>query len=913
MTVTRHSSRLSRLDAAVLGTRLYGANSYDRIAGFFRSSLLEVAGEAIEAVTGKVRVVCNSDLEPADVVTAKAAQQSMRQSWCGSDPEKLVCSDAGRGRFSRLYELLSTGKLEVRVLPDEAFGLVHGKAGVIRYGDGRSTSFLGSVNESLTAWRLNYELLWEDDGADAVAWVQAEFDALWNHPMAVPLADFVVQDIKRLAERQETKLEDWCVDTQSSAASAAVELPVYRQEFGLWAHQKYFVKLVFDAHRCGTARFLLADQVGLGKTVQLALAALLMALTGEKPVLILVPKPLMQQWQDELRDLLGIPSAIWLGYAWLDEQGIEHPVTGPEGVRRCPRRFGIISQGLVVAGNEIVNHLLGMTFECVICDESHRARRKKIDHNDLTPRPEYNNLAAFLSRISPRTKSMLLATATPVQLHPIEAWDLLSILSAGNEAVLGNDWSEWRKPENCLPVVMGEERLSGDVFEAWPWVRNPLPPRGEGTNFRLLRQRLNLDDGTHVASGDLISSMNSPTRTLLSQVAHEFGRNHNPFIRHIVRRTRRYLEDTIDPATGEPYLKPVRVKLFGEGEDEAVPLPPYLQDAYDAAQEFCHLLSQRVKGAGFLKTLLLRRMGSSIYAGRRTTEKMLSTWGTGDLFADKRTDNDEAVDADDDGEPTIPVVESGMKNLTAPERAELTRCLKALEVSQDRDPKFHQVLDYLVGQNWLEQGCIIFSQYFDSAWWLAESLSREHFPEEPIGLYAGGANSGILIGGQFKAYARDEIKARVKHGEIRLIIGTDAASEGLNLQRLGTLINLDLPWNPTRLEQRKGRIQRIGQIRDEVLVCNLRYRGSVEDRVHQLLSSRLEYIFDLFGQIPDVLESLWIDVAQGEIEEARRLIDGIQQTHPFDDRYAKVENLDWESCTKVLSASEMTRVLSSGW
>ena len=54
-------------------------------------------------------------------------------------------------------------------------------------------------------------------------------------------------------------------------------------------------------------------------------------------------------------------------------------------------------------------------------------------------------------------------------------------------------------------------------------------------------------------------------------------------------------------------------------------------------------------------------------------------------------------------------------------------------------------------------------------------------------------------------------------------------------------------------------------------------------------------------------------MAQGEIEEARRLIDGIKQTHPFDDRYAKVENLDWESCAKVLSASEMHKALSTGW
>ena len=65
-----------------------------------------------------------------------------------------------------------------------------------------------------------------------------------------------------------------------------------------------------------------------------------------------------------------------------------------------------------------------------------------------------------------------------------------------------------------------------------------------------------------------------------------------------------------------------------------------------------------------------------------------------------------------------------------------------------------------------------------------------------------------------------------RRSRIARVIGTEAASEGLNLQRLGSLINLDLPWNPTRLEQRKGRIQRIGQLRSEVLIYNMRYRGS---------------------------------------------------------------------------------------
>ena len=153
----------------------------------------------------------------------------------------------------------------------------------------------------------------------------------------------------------------------------------------------------------------------------------------------------------------------------------------------------------------------------------------------------------------------------------------------------------------------------------------------------------------------------------------------------------------------------------------------------------------------------------------------------------------------------------------------------------------------------------------------------------------------------------------VKRAEIRLMLGTDAASEGLNLQRLATLINLDLPWNPTKLEQRKGRIQRIGQIHDTVEVYNMRYKDSVEDRVHQLLSDRLHDIFNLFRQIPDVLEDAWVAMALGEKERAKKIIDELPQSHPFDRRYARFEKIDWEACRQVIDEAEKQRVLATGW
>jgi superfamily II DNA/RNA helicase len=153
----------------------------------------------------------------------------------------------------------------------------------------------------------------------------------------------------------------------------------------------------------------------------------------------------------------------------------------------------------------------------------------------------------------------------------------------------------------------------------------------------------------------------------------------------------------------------------------------------------------------------------------------------------------------------------------------------------------------------------------------------------------------------------------VREGTLRLMLGTDAASEGLNLQRLARLINLDLPWNPTRLEQRKGRIQRIGQIHDMVEIYNMRYAGSVEDRVHQLLSDRLKDIHSLFGQIPDILEDVWIALAVGEKERASKIIDELPKSHPFEMRYTQVGKINWESCTEVLDTHAKHEALSQGW
>ena len=893
MTVQRFSSRLQKLDESFLTPRLTGARSYDRIAGYFSSSILEIAGESLEKTDGEIRIVCNSGLEPQDVITAKAAQSAIRREWCASEPEKL--GELSKGRFARLFQFLQSGKLKVKVLPDEYFGLIHGKAGVITLSNGNKTAFLGSANESKSAWQLNYELFWEDNSQDAVDWVQAEFDALWSSPFAVPLADFVIEDIERLSKREVIgPVKKW--REKPEAAPAIIESPVYRREVGLWEHQKYFVNLVFKAHlSTHGARYILADQVGLGKTLQLAMSAELMALSGDKPVLVLAPKTLIWQWQDELRNLLDLPSAVWDGKKWIDENGIEYPTSGPESVKNCPRKIGIVSTGLIIMKTEVATWLANMQFECIILDEAHKARRKNIMKGKEYENSVPNNLLAFIQDVSAKTKSMLLATATPVQLHPVEVWDLLEAMSRGSDAVLGTHNSQWHNARKAIELVMGSNALPDDKIEMWEWLRNPFPPTSEGVDYTVLRRSLKLAESDSIAAGSKYEALSVADKNRLLRIFADFVKDHNPFIRHIIIRTREYLETTINPATGETYLKAVKVRLYGERDEDAIHLPPFLHEAYQHAQDFCELLSSRMN-SGFLKTLLLRRLGSTIEAGKLTAQKMLTTWTEVDI---------EEVDDED-------FAELDSKSLFPAERLALQRFVKALEANQSRDPKYAVVLNQLTGKGWLDQGCIIFSQFYDSVWWLANQLTVE-LPSERIGIYAGSNKSGIIQNGLFERVHRDTLKEMVRKHEIRLLLGTDAAAEGLNLQRLGTLINLDLPWNPSRLEQRKGRIQRIGQLRDEVDIYNMRYKDSVEDRVHELLSGRLQDISRMFGQLPDILEDVWVNVAIRKIEDAKQTIDAVPEKHPFSLRYHTVEKVDWETCATVLDATDRKKHLSQGW
>ena len=888
----RYSSRRTDLGKNYLVERLRGAVSYDRIAGYFCSSVLEVAGEAMENVAGKIRIICNSGLTLDDVRTAELAAMKLKDEWSGFNPEDVYKNPAEQARLGRLYKFLSTGKMEIRVLPDEVYGLMHGKAGLITYITGQRVAFIGSMNETKSALTTNYEILWEDDSEESAEWVAEEFKYFWENENAIPLSEFIITDIKRVSKRRVIPLKDWRDDEGSGAGTITAEEPVARKDFGLWPHQKYFIERAFREHKTESgARLLLADMVGLGKTLQLAMAAKLMALYGDKPVLIIVPKTLLNQWQEEIYTMLNIPSAVWHGKFWRDERGYEYPC----GIRNCPRRIGIVSQGLITAKSESAEQLKDLKYECVILDEAHRARRKNLNQDANKP-AQANNLLKFLREIAYQTHSLLLATATPVQMNPIEAFDLLAALGA--EKILGNKYSVWRHtPKTGLEYVSGTLTPPTEEESMWALMRNPFPERsGQDRDVDILRDRLGSDET--ILPQEMFEGLSNPVKVRIRQLYHDnFVAKYNPYVRFIVRRTREFLERTINDETGEPYLRKIQVELYGEKDNEALELTGYMKEAYETAESLCAMLSSRVKGGGFMSTLLLRRIGSTIKAGENTAKKLLS-WS--ENLPEVLAEEDETSDDDND-----------IKNLTRAEIECLNKLVNVLNQNRDTDPKYLRVKEIL-SDGWQEKGCVIFSQYYDSANYIAELLSKDF--EEDIGLYAGGDKSGIYQTGIFTRATKNELKTLVTEHKLKILVGTDSASEGLNLQTLGTLINVDLPWNPTRLEQRKGRIQRIGQAHDKIMIYNMRYKDSVEDKVHRKLSKRLQEIYDIFGQIPEVLEDLWVAIAQNDEQRAFEVINKIPRANPFRLNYEnKIVNYEWEKSEVVVDKLEKFRALLKGW
>jgi SNF2 family DNA or RNA helicase len=911
MAIRRFSSRTHRLDSSFLLEHLKGARSYKRIAGYFTSSLFEVAHELIEAIPD-VKIVCNVDIHPDDLKVAQLRASKMIGRWNEQDIETEALLN--RDRYRRLDSFLAKHGQVIRVAPDSICGFLHGKAGVIECADGRKLGFMGSMNETSSGWQRHYEILWEDDSPKGVAWIEEEFEFLWNAARQLP--DAVIREVKRRGYRREVVFDE-IEDDNDLAPAALIESPLYRQGFSLQPWQQGFVsECVRHYHNHGIVRLLIADEVGLGKTLSMGTAALSLCLLSDKenkkrkPVIIFCPATLCEQWQTEMIDKLGIPCARWHTQkkAWLDPDGRIISPSGQAFIAKCPLRIGIVSTGLMMQESLEKQYLLGLRFGLTILDEAHKARSRQGFGKDAG---SHNNLLAFMRDIAARSDHVLLGTATPIQTRPEDLWDLMGILHQGvGNFVLGNDFTKWHKPKEVLPILSGEQRVTEPSF-AWELLRSPLPVVDSSNEqhsrklFRSIREDLELINDKKSDIQKSLTDLSDDSRDYLDDELYRdisgasFFQRENPFIRHIVLRKRVTLEDAnLLPRIGvdlhpDRNLAKEEHKFTSLFEGKALRTSEDFRQAYAEARNFGKALAQSGKGSGFMKNLMEQRICSSIVAGLNTAKKLL----------EGRT-----VQEENDDQTIELKVES------PDEIAVLKRMIARLERIEE-DPKLQAVIHYLEKENWLKHGVIIFSQYYDTAKWVADSLATR-YPEQPVGLYAGAGRSRLYQKGDSVNIERETLKRMVAEHQLEIMVATDAACEGLNLQTLGTLMNIDLPWNPTKLEQRIGRIKRFGQVRDKVDMLNLVNEQTVDEKVYGKLSERMQDRYNLFGSLPDTIKDEWIEDIETMGEKMDEYIDAQKQANGFDLRYTSTmepSEKDWRDCSDVLSRRDFSELMTSGW
>lgn len=294
----------------------------------------------------------------------------------------------------------------------------------------------------------------------------------------------------------------------------------------------------------------------------------------------------------------------------------------------------------------------------------------------------------------------------------------------------------------------------------------------------------------------------------------------------------------------------------------------YVQEEFNRAD---NLNNDRKTTVGFALTILQRRLASSpeaIYQSlkrrRERLEHRLAEEKLGKRAEEYRNSDWEDID-DDDLPPNEQeqmeeqVVDHASAAATIAELEAEIRTLKRLEkmandvrvsgIDRKWDELSHllQDNDAMFGKDGQREKLIIFTEHKDTLNYLTEKIRS----------LLGNAESVVTIHGGMLRDERRKVEERFKQDvEVRILIATDAAGEGINLQRAHLMINYDLPWNPNRLEQRFGRIHRIGQTE----VCHLWNLVANETRegfVFQRLFSKLEEerqalggkVFDILGKM----------------------------------------------------------------
>ncbi|MCL6597622.1 MAG: helicase [Alicyclobacillus macrosporangiidus] len=867
------------------------ATRYDRVAGYFRSTSLAAASQGFSSFVsrgGRMRMIVGADLDPADVRAildgdAKRLEQRLAEELAAPEtwPEDV------RNGVTLLAWMVAQDVLQVRVafrrhretgepiaLDSTEDGYVHEKWFVLYDDAGHRMYGCGTLNESKTALQLNAESFdlhcdwwgererWRCDDAEQT------FEALWEgkvpHMPVYTLPEAVKKQLIHLAEgrRVFSEIDGTSVSVAPAKLSAREHLrfAIVRdapklpggQYVGIetapvepWPHQLVVARRLVD-HWPYT--YMLCDEVGLGKTIEAGLAFRSLYLSGlAHRILVAAPAGLTVQWLRQMASKVLLPFArLQTSPSAVHQRILPQERDEPARGLYDPDLL-IVSTGLWLRDGPATDLTGVEAFDIVLIDEAHMVRRRNSSGGMDEP-PDYGNLYKFVrNQLKSKARSLWLATATPLQLDMVEVCDLIALTGR----VSGFQY-EPRLVDRFYKTVDKLSSRQELTAVEWAFLRRAVESLKVHDEVLWKFYEAYFLNGSMQSALDRWLSWDEPPRQRDREHLLRMILLAAPLSRVMMRHTRSLLEEyrkrgQLTANLAHRVVCPVEAIRFDDVEKQV----------YDLLNAYCQGLRDRLGQSQrtvvrFLESLLRLRFASSMYAFERTVERRLERVKlTLDFVHSKAAPEaaetitlDESVfDTEEEGDEaaTEGLLSHRRPDVLEWEAGQLQEMLRVMRRVQTTSSKLQRLLEVLNDRRDRTtkriQQTVIFTRFYDTLEHIVETL-LERTPGIRLATYSGRGAS--YYDPERVESEREEVKERFLRGEIDVLVCTDAAAEGLNLQTADLLINFDLGWNPMKIEQRIGRIDRIGQRHSVIYVMNLCYAGSEEDVVYKRLLERLQ-------------------------------------------------------------------------
>jgi len=572
-------------------------------------------------------------------------------------------------------------------------------------------------------------------------------------------------------------------------------------------------------HRVATTyphRFILADEVGLGKTIEAGLILKELRARGvAKRVLILAPSGIVGQWQYELRRKFNEV------FAHYNKGTIAFLEAETPGDNVWTLRDSVIASSSYAAWDERRRTQIALAgWDLVIIDEAHHARRTREGVGKYRSTNLYRLAEALADPEHGRSLGYLLLTATPMQLDPFELYSLIELLDPTLFAD-ENDFEQHRAELRGLNVTV-------DRLDRW-------------------------------------EALDEEERALACEEIAEFlgsGCEVEESLGSIEGRARMRADLASKHRLSEVLIRNRKAKVGGFMPRRAtvwkVEMTDQEREAYEAVTEYVHTgyaqsRAQQNNALGFLMAVFQKLNSSSSYAVRqsllRRIEKLearLPSLARGPEIDEEELEDEleenSAEDALDD------LLGIGARKLLEDEIGELARIVQLLD-RIETDSKTNALQDGLaeILRIETEPKVLIFTQSRDTQDYLTRKLAR-------------GSWAVSVFHGQLDSQEKDRAVAAFRDGHgPQILISTEAGGEGRNFQFCHNLVNYDLPWNPMKVEQRIGRLDRIGQKHD-VRIFNFSVIGTIEERVLDVLANRIRVFEETIGGLDPILGTVESDL-----------------------------------------------------